>query len=585
MNDSKLGSRSRARVQSLLQTLLRTLHLTWKVDRRGFISLGIANALLAVLPLVSVELTQRIVSTATEAKVTETIALVLINATVLVAGTALRSGQLYTSQLFATRVGYHAERQVLSHIIQSGPGIWEDPQTSVAISRARSAASGHRFTMPVSQGMSLASQLVQLTSMAIYVATISPWLACVLALMSVPLLVAPLFFRRREYEFDRDTTRVQLAVGYWRNVLTRDALAELESNDGLGLVLTRWEGAFQNEVRRLKRSLQIQLGGVTTSEALMAIAYATCALILVRATVPGAIPKLVAGLQAITFCASVLVSIGPLLSSLADTGWRIMEAAPWLERTTHDDTANVSAIGSALTRRLELCGVSFQYPTRDTLALECVSLQLDVGQLYTVAGSNGAGKTTLIRCILGQLAPSAGLMLVDGQPFARSPAWDSTVAYVPQRLVHLDVTLREYLTLGASVADSEIMRALETVGAEWARTDLDKPLGYTGHAGTQISTGQRQMLGLARVFLRPHIRLVVLDEPYTGLDSDHATRLWDCCHILKDDRLVLMVAHRFEMVTAADQVIWIHDGRILAQGPPRILDRQESYRRFWRLDA
>ncbi|MGC8489053.1 MAG: ATP-binding cassette domain-containing protein [Clostridia bacterium] len=225
--------------------------------------------------------------------------------------------------------------------------------------------------------------------------------------------------------------------------------------------------------------------------------------------------------------------------------------------------------------------VSYTYPSRSEPALHGVSVCFHRAQLVAIVGHNGAGKTTLVRCLLGQLSPSTGRITVDGEPLVVGPSWRNLVAYVPQRLTPLDVTIRQYVTLGADVPEDDLQNALERVGAEWALPVLDMRLGFTAHSGTQISTGQRQLLGLARVLLRPSVRLIILDEPYTGLDTSHVTRLLECCRDLSRDRLVLIVAHRDRIAEAADYVVWMDEGHVRAQGPAASLQSLCEYRTFW----
>ena len=106
-------------------------------------------------------------------------------------------------------------------------------------------------------------------------------------------------------------------------------------------------------------------------------------------------------------------------------------------------------------------------------------------------------------------------------------------------------------------------------------------LGFTAHAGTQISPGQRQQLAIARVLLRPEAQLVALDEPYTGLAASHVEQLITAIRTHFRDRLVLMVTHREDLVRQSDWIVWLEDGQVRGEGPPAVYQHDTSFRRLW----
>ena len=161
--------------------------------------------------------------------------------------------------------------------------------------------------------------------------------------------------------------------------------------------------------------------------------------------------------------------------------------------------------------------VSRRYGER--LALDRVSLLVEAGERVLLTGGNGAGKTTLLRMLATVLRPHEGTLQVAGRVLPREArAVRPLVGYLGHEpLVYPGLTAGENLELYAALHGAPAGRvdeALELVGLERRR----------GDAASELSRGMRQRLALARAVLhRP--RILLLDEPTTGLDDDGRERL------------------------------------------------------------
>ncbi|MGH8930121.1 MAG: ATP-binding cassette domain-containing protein [Egibacteraceae bacterium] len=204
-----------------------------------------------------------------------------------------------------------------------------------------------------------------------------------------------------------------------------------------------------------------------------------------------------------------------------------------------------------------LRGVSKRYGA--TVALQGVDLDVPAGQLLAVLGPNGAGKTTAVNLLCGLRRPDAGTVeVLGGDP--RDAATRRHVGVTPQAAGTPEaLTVREVVDyVRAHYPDP--MATAEVL----ARFELETVAGrQTGG----LSGGQRRRLAVALAFAgRP--RLVLLDEPTTGLDVDARRALW---RVVREElaagRTILLTTHYLEEAEAlADQVVVLTDGRIRAQG-------------------
>jgi ABC-type multidrug transport system fused ATPase/permease subunit len=228
--------------------------------------------------------------------------------------------------------------------------------------------------------------------------------------------------------------------------------------------------------------------------------------------------------------------------------------------------------------------VGYHYPD-GTPALEDVSFEARVGELTAVVGPAGSGKTTLAHLAARFLEASDGRVAYDGCD-VRALELDSVranVAYVFQETFLFDGSIEDNLRLAAPQAsEAQLRRALEMArAAEFVDRMPDGLATRVGRGGSQLSVGQRQRLAIARALVRD-AKVLILDEPTSALDPDTEAALVASLREAGRDRLVLIVAHRLSTIRAADQILFLEDGRLLESGThAELLARAGSaYRSF-----
>lgn len=209
-----------------------------------------------------------------------------------------------------------------------------------------------------------------------------------------------------------------------------------------------------------------------------------------------------------------------------------------------------------LAARLAGVGVRFG----DVPALTDVDLELAFGALTVITGPNGAGKSTLLEVIAGVRRPSTGIRTATSGP----------IAFVPQRTQlpdRLPVTVRDVVSVGTwSRVGPRIPRraARRAVTAAIGRMGLD-PLADRPYG--ELSGGQRQRALLAQG-LAGRARLLLLDEPTTGLDRASGARIRAVMREEADGGgAVVCVSHDPAVIDVADRHVAVEDGRLVAVSP------------------
>ncbi len=195
-------------------------------------------------------------------------------------------------------------------------------------------------------------------------------------------------------------------------------------------------------------------------------------------------------------------------------------------------------------------------------AVRGVSFSLPQGVLAALVGHNGAGKTTLMKLMLGLARPSAGRLSVLGHdPAAGVAAARRQIGWLP-----------ETVTFNAALTGREIIRFLARLKGESPRAgeDLLARVGLAAAAGRAIGTyskGMRQRLGLAQALLGAP-RLLLLDEPTTGLDPEVRQGFWTIlADLARQGATVLLSSHALEELAGkVDRVVILDRGRMVADG-------------------
>jgi len=145
-------------------------------------------------------------------------------------------------------------------------------------------------------------------------------------------------------------------------------------------------------------------------------------------------------------------------------------------------------------------------------------------------------------------------------------------------------TVRDNIALGLSLSEAQIVDACRSAQLHDFVTSL--PQGYDtplGERGGKLSTGQRQLLSLARTLAR-RPRILILDEATANIDSHTEAVIQQALNALRGNTTIISIAHRLSTVQHADQIIVLHQGRIVQQGTHReLLGREGLYRHMHEL--
>ena len=212
--------------------------------------------------------------------------------------------------------------------------------------------------------------------------------------------------------------------------------------------------------------------------------------------------------------------------------------------------------------------------------LEDVTFSVEPGEHIAIVGPSGAGKSSLLGLLLGFHRPASGAVLVDGRPLTSAclrrlrerTAWVDPAVQLWNRpfLDNLTYGVEELSGVGRVIEDADLMALLSGLPGG-LQTNL-------GEGGGLISGGEGQRVRLGRAMLRPRSRLVLLDEPFRGLDRARRRALLARAREVWAGATLLCITHDLGETTTFPRVLVVEAGRIIEDAPPAVLAAREGTR-------
>jgi ATP-binding cassette subfamily B protein len=495
----------------------------------------------------------------------------------LVAATAAAQRGLSTCQsLLRAQLGQRVNEMILAKALTLDLRHFEDSEFYDKLTRARREASSRPLSL-VMRSFGVVQNGIALVSFGTLLWQFSPWAVAVLLLAGLPSFIAEAKFSGdafRLFRWRSPETRMQM---YLETVIAREDHAKEVKLFELGpLLLERYRAIFR-KVFTEDRALTIRrdswgffLGLVSTAAFYCAYGWIAVSAVRGGITLGQMTMYILLFRQGQTAVSAILSAVGGMyednlyLSTLYD----------YLDTPVEPDTGTATA-GPAPAEGVRFENVSFVYPGSTETAVSDVSFQLRPGESLALVGENGSGKTTLIKLLTRLYTPSAGRITLDGLDLAEwSPAaLRRRVGVIFQDFARYQLKVGENIGVGDVQQFENEQRWHEAAGLGMAAPFIGElPAGYQTQLGKwfkdgrELSGGQWQKIALSRAFMRESADILVLDEPTAAMDARAEAQVFEQFRELAQQRMVILISHRFSTVRMADQILVIQGGQVLERG-------------------
>ncbi len=608
--DPNSGGFSLRQFLSVFQYTRRALELVWGTSRQITVWLALLSLVSGVLPAAiafvgklivdaivhAAELAGPSFAAASHASSSSLLAYVGLELGLVLLLSAAQRGIGVCESLLRALLGQRVNELILEKALTLTLSEFEDPEFYDRMTRARREASSRPLSL-VRRTFGLVQNTIAVVVYGGLLLRLSGYTALVLAVAAIPVFIAETRFSQDAFRLFRWRAPESRMQAYLETLLAREDHAKEVTLFGLGsLFLGRYRAIFEklfgeDRALTLRRGFWGFLLGILSTLAFYGV-YAWVVLQAARRAISlgDMTMYLLVFKQGQSALSAILSSVGGMyednlyLSNL----YEYLGHAPRPE-------AGTATHGTDPGDGLRFENVSYAYPGAMAPALRDVTLHIPRGGKLALVGENGAGKTTLIKLLTRLYEPTAGRILLDGVDLAQwqPAALRRRIGVIFQDFIRYQLLVGENIGAGDVEAfddEARWKRAAEmgmaTPFVERLPEQFRTQLGKWFKGGQELSVGQWQKIALSRAFMRENADILVLDEPTAAMDAEAEAEVFQRFRSLSENRLGIVISHRFSTVRMADQIVVLEAGGVIERGThEELMLKNGRYARLFNLQA
>lgn len=570
------------RILAVFQYSRRAVELVWSTSPKLMLVLAALTIVAGILPAGIAYVGQLIVDSvvaaidADEPDIDAVLFYVGLEAAIVIALAACQRGISASESLLRALLGHRVNVMILDKALTLPLVSFEDSEFYDKLTRARREASSRPLSL-VKRTFGLAQNGISLVSYGVLLFAFSPWAVAVLLVAGLPAFFAEAKFSGdafRLFRWRSPDSRMQI---YLETLIAREDGVKEVKLYGLG---PRFLGRYRDIFKRLfaeDRKLTLRrdawgfgLGLLSTAAFYGAYAWIVMTTIAGQITLGAMTMYLMLFRQGQSAVAASLTAI----SGMYEDNLYLSNLYEYLSYPV--PAANgIATFGPDPTRGLEFKAVSFRYPGASDDALRNIDLTIRPGESLALVGENGSGKTTLIKLLTRLYTPTKGEILLDGAPLDE---WEIGALHRRIGVIFQDFG-RYQFSVGENIGTGDVRHADDEdrwrraadagMAAPFIETMEDgykTQLGRWFAEGRELSGGQWQKIALSRAFMREEADILILDEPTASMDAASEAAIFEHFRKASDNKMTILISHRFSTVRAADHIVVIESGRIVEQG-------------------
>jgi ATP-binding cassette subfamily B protein len=234
-----------------------------------------------------------------------------------------------------------------------------------------------------------------------------------------------------------------------------------------------------------------------------------------------------------------------------------------------NDIVSTENLQTEIKGTVKVENMSFVYPDSGIQALDNISFEIKEGETLGIIGTTGSGKSTIANLLMRMYDPSSGNIKIDGKPI---DAFDISnlrrqMGYVPQDVFLFSDSIGNNIAFGIDKADPKIIEKA-AIDADVFQNIIEFPKGFEtmlGERGITLSGGQKQRVSIARAIAKEP-KILILDDCLSAVDTKTENVILNALKSIMENRTSIIISHRVSSAKLADQIIVLHDGKIIERG-------------------
>ncbi len=234
-----------------------------------------------------------------------------------------------------------------------------------------------------------------------------------------------------------------------------------------------------------------------------------------------------------------------------------------------NDIISTENLESDIEGDIEVKDLTFVYPDSGIKALDHISFKIKAGETLGIIGTTGSGKSTIANLLMRMYDPTSGSIEIDGKDIRRYQisGMRKQIGFVPQDVFLFSDTISNNIAFGLDHADRALIEKAAK-DADVYQNIVDFPKGFEtmlGERGITLSGGQKQRVSIARAIAKEP-KILILDDCLSAVDTKTENSILTALKKIMEHRTSVIISHRVSSAKLADQIIVLHDGKIIERG-------------------
>lgn len=426
----------------------------------------------------------------------------------------------------------------------------------------------------------------------------NPWLILILAIAVIPNFLGEAFFNAKQFSLTRSWTPERRELDYFRYLgVSYESAKEIKVFNLQGFISDRFK-ILADRYFLANKKIAVKRAWVGAALSLIGtLAYYGAYVFILIQTL-----NLMITVGTLTFLAGSFSRMRSMLQAFTVRINRIADSALYLQdlfdffaiKPSISDGASARDLPTTIQKGIEFVNVSFKYDGSENYAIRNLSFKINPGEKIALVGENGAGKTTIVKLLSRLYDPSEGKILIDGINIKDYKINDlrNAVGVIFQDYQKLQMSVRENIAVGnisqldnQPRIESAAYKSLAKEVVDGFEVGYDQILGKRFKTGVELSGGQWQKIAIARAYMRDS-QILILDEPTSALDARAEHQVFLRFAELIEDKIAVLISHRFSTVRMADKILFLEHGQKLEYGShDDLIAQQGKYAELFNLQA